>query len=69
MGDTFRQYDRETLFLLPPSVDDWLPDDHLARFVVEIMEQLDLRRIKVVYAGRGSKAYHPEMLLSLPIHK
>ena len=38
----FRAIDRETGFLLPPSVDDWLPEKHLARFVVEVMEGLDL---------------------------
>ena len=36
----FRQVDRETGYLLPPSVDDWLPERHLARFVVEVIEQL-----------------------------
>ena len=38
----FRLVDRETSFLLPPSVDEWLPEDHLARFVVEITDQLDI---------------------------
>jgi len=65
MSDKFRQIDRDTLFLLPPSVDDWLPEGHLARFVVEIIGQLDLTEIKSAYAGRGSKAHHPEMLLAL----
>lgn len=65
MNDTFRQVDRETLFLLPPSLDDWLPEGHLARFIVEIVAQLDLTLIKSAYAGRGSKAHHPEMLLAL----
>jgi len=65
MSHTFRQVDRETLFLLPPSLEDWLPEDHLARFIVEIVAQLDLSLIKGVYAGRGSKAHHPEMLLAL----
>jgi transposase len=65
MSDTFRQVDRETLFLLPPSMDDWLPEGHLARFIVEIVGQLDLTAIKSAYAGRGSKAHHPEMLLAL----
>jgi hypothetical protein len=37
----FRAVDRGTAYLLPPSVDEWLPADHLARFVVEIIEQLD----------------------------
>lgn len=65
MSHTFRQVDRETLFLLPPSMDDWLPEGHLARFIVEIVGQLDLTPIKGSYAGRGSKAHHPEMLLAL----
>jgi transposase len=65
MSTRFRQVDRETLFLLPPSMDDWLPKEHLARFIVEIVAQLDLTAIKAAYAGRGSKAHHPEMLLAL----
>lgn len=65
MSHTFRELDRKTLFLLPPSMDDWLPEGHLARFVVEIVEQLDLTSIKAAYAGRGSRAHHPEMLLAL----
>jgi transposase len=65
MSHTFRQIDRETLFLLPPSLDDWLPEEHLARFIVEIVAQFDLTSIKAAYAGRGSKAHHPEMLLAL----
>lgn len=62
---TFRQVDRDPLYLLPPSLNDWLPEGHLARFVVEIGEQLNLPSIKAAYAGRGSKAHHPEMLLAL----
>lgn len=65
MRHTFRQVDRETLFLLPPSMDEWLPEGHLARFIVEITGQLDLTAIKSAYAGRGSEAHHPEMLLAL----
>jgi transposase len=65
MNNTFRQVDRDTLFLLPPSMNDWLPEGHLARFVVEIVGQLDLTAIKSAYAGRGSRAHHPEMLLAL----
>jgi transposase len=61
----FVEVDRETLFLLPPSLQDWLPEGHLARFVVEIVEQLNLRSLKESYAGRGSQAYNPEMLLAL----
>ena len=65
MKTTFVQVDRETLYLLPPSIQDWLPEGHLARFVVEIVEQLDLRSLKESYAGRGSQPYHPEMLVAL----
>jgi len=65
MSTNFIPTDRNTLYLLPPSVQDWLPEDHLARFVVDIVSQLDLRSITDQYGGRGSKAYHPRMLLSL----
>ena len=42
MVPKFVEVDRETQFLLPPSVQDWLPKDHLARFVVDVVEQLNL---------------------------
>ena len=64
----FRPIDRKTAYLLPPSVEDWLPQDHLARFIVEAIEQLDLTDLTRVYAGRGSAAYHPEVLLSLLVY-
>ncbi len=65
MKVTFAQVDRETLYLLPPSIQDWLPEKHLARFVVEIVEQINLRHLKASYSGRGSQAYNPEMLVAL----
>ncbi len=65
MEPKFLEVDRETLYLLPPSVQDWLPEGHLARFVVEIVEQLDLRSLRASYAGRGSQPYNPAMLLAL----
>lgn len=64
----FRSVDRGTAYLLPPSVDEWLPSDHLARFVVEIVEQLDLSELSGQYRGSGSAAYHPEMLAALLIY-
>ena len=64
----FRSVDRGTAYLLPPSVDEWLPSDHLARFVVEIVEQLDLSRLSNQYRGSGSQAYHPQMLTALLIY-
>lgn len=64
----FRQVDRETGFLLPPSVDEWLPERHLARFVVEVIEGLDLRAMSGSYRGSGSAPYHPSMLLGLLVY-
>jgi transposase len=60
--------DRKTDYLLPPSVDDWLTQDHLARFVVEVIEGLDLSNLTRQYAGRGSKAHHPATLLALLVY-
>ncbi len=64
----FRPVDRATGFLLPPSVDDWLPERHLARFVVEVIDQLDLSSMVKAYRGSGSASYHPSMLLGLLVY-
>ena len=64
----FRPIDRETGFLLPPSVDEWLPERHLARFVVEVIAGLDLRAMTGSYRGSGEASYHPELLLGLIIY-
>lgn len=61
----FVPIDRDTAYLLPPSVQDWLPQEHLARFVVDTVEQLDLSQLSRQYAGRGEAAYPPPMLLAL----
>jgi transposase/IS5 family transposase len=60
--------DRKTDYLLPPSLDDWLNEDHLARFVVEVVDQLDLSNLTRQYAGRGSKAHHPATLLAILVY-
>ena len=65
MSDKFRTIDRDTPYLLPPSMQDWLPENHLARFIVEIVEQLDLRELESRYGGGGKAPYHPAVLLSL----
>ena len=64
----FIQYDRNQQYLLPPSVDEWLPEGHLARFVVEVIDQLDLSKLTRRYSGKGSAAYHPEMMLALLVY-
>jgi transposase len=64
----FRPINRDTGFLLPPSVDEWLPQRHLARYVVEVVDGLDLSELVKAYRGSGSASYHPAMLLSLLIY-
>jgi transposase len=64
----FREVDRQTGFLLPPSVDEWLPEQHLARFVVEVIDRLDLSAMVKSYRGSGSASYHPSMLLGLLVY-
>ena len=64
----FRQIDRATGFFLPPSVDEWLPERHLARFVVEVIEGLDLRAMTGTYRGAGSASYHPALLLGIVVY-
>ncbi|MDX8130469.1 IS1182 family transposase [Methylomonas sp. OY6] len=64
----FIPVNRHQLYLLPPSVDEWLPEAHLARFVVEVIEQLDLSQFTSRYQGRGSAAYHPSVLLALLVY-
>ena len=64
----FVPVDRDTAYLLPPSVDEWLPSDHLARFVVEVIDRLDLDELTKQYTGRGSAAHHPAVLLGLLVY-
>src|SRR6195256_6099552 len=66
--DNFRSIDRQTGFLLPPSVDEWLPEKHLARFIVEVIDELDLRAMSGSYRGSGSASYHPRMLLGILVY-
>ena len=64
----FRPFDRDTGYLLPPSVDEWLPQKHLARFVVEVIDGLDLSALSRSYRGTGSAFYHPALLLGVLVY-
>src|SRR6266516_3412792 len=64
----FRTIDRETAYLLPPSVNEWLPERHLARFVVEVIDGLVLSAMSRSYRGTGSASYHPALLLGLLVY-
>ena len=64
----FRPTDRLTGYLMPPTVDEWLPQRHLARFVAEVVDSLDLKAMSKAYRGSGSASYHPSTLLSVLIY-
>jgi transposase len=64
----FRPHERLTSFLLPPSVDEWLPERHLARFIVEVIEGFDLGAMSRSYRGSGSAAYPPRQLLAILVY-
>ncbi len=57
--------DRHQISLLPPSIEEWLPENHLARFVVEVVEELDLSSIKASYGKTGGAPYAPQLMLGL----
>ena len=71
MSKSFRTCDLDQPFLLPPSLQDWLPEDHLARFIAELTNGLDLSKIYGFYGrrdGRGKAAYHPVMMVRLLLY-
>ena len=70
MSKTFRPYVPEQDLLLPPSVKDWLPDDHLAYFVSDLVDELDLSAIMSPYEveERGFPPYHPVMLTKVLLY-
>ncbi len=69
MGNRSKIIDGETSYLLPPSVQEWLPGQHLARFVVEIVSQLDLRLLEDAYTKRGPEGYPPAAMLALLFYR
>lgn len=67
----FRPCTFDQPLLLAPSLHDWLREDHLARFIAEVVRELDLKPILVVYQrkdNRGAEGYHPEMLTRLLLY-
>ena len=64
----FRAIDRKTGYLLPASVDEWLPEKHLGRIIVDVIDNLDLGRMSRAYRGTGSASYHPRTLLSILVY-
>lgn len=71
MKQNYRAYEPEQPYLLPPTLQEWLPANHLAYFISDTVEQLDLRRFKVSYGGHGKDGtlpYHPTMLVKVMLY-
>jgi len=62
---SFKEYNQDQLFLLPPSLHEFLPTDHLAHVINEVVHELDLRELYDRYSDLGSSAYHPQMMLKV----
>lgn len=69
MSKSFRPYDQHQLLLFPPSLQDWVPENHVARFVSEVVDSLDLSRFYDAYKeGKGAPPYHPAMMVKLLVY-
>lgn len=71
MSKQFRPYDPHQQYLFPPSISDWVPEDHIARFIGDVVDNLDLSAILAKYErqdGRGAPAYHPAMMVRLLVY-
>lgn len=70
MGKRYRSYEPEQDYLLPPSLREWLPEDHLAYFVSDVIDQVDLSAMDAVYGDeqRGQPPYHPRMMTKVLVY-
>lgn len=70
MGYHFKPCEREQQLLLPPSLDEWLPRGHLARFILDATGQLDLSAFLAAYRadGTGQAAFHPGAMVALLLY-
>src|ERR1035441_5404057 len=68
MATRFVPIDRDTPLLLPPNLRDWVPADHLVHFIIDAVDAIDLRQVKVNTRGTGSEQYPPPMMLGLLIY-
>ena len=70
MAQNFLSCNREQSFLMPPSLEDWLPEDHLAWFVLDVVEQMDLSPFYARYRsdGWGAAAFEPKMMVALLLY-
>ena len=69
MGKSFRPYEPDQLLLLPPAIGDWVPEGHLARFVSDVVDGLDLSAVEGGYEEeRGYPPYHPRMMVKVLLY-
>lgn len=70
VGFNFIGAERDQVFLLPPDMRDWLPADHLAWFVIDVVDELDLSRFRAAYRadGHGRPAYDPAVLVAVLLY-
>ena len=70
MAKTYRRYDPKQVYLMPPSLDDWLSEDHLARYVSDLIDNLDITPIMAHYEDqeRGQPPYHPAMMTKVLVY-
>jgi transposase len=70
MGYNFRDYKPNQLLLLPPNLDAWLPQTHLARFISDVVDALDLKPFLRRFRdnGQGGAAFHPAMMLKIVLY-
>ena len=69
MSKTFRPYEPDQLLLMPPALSDWVPEKHLARFVGDVVDGLDLSAIEDAYdEERGYPPYHPRMMVKVLLY-
>ena len=64
----FKEYRQNQMMLMPPSLDDKIPQDHLARYISKVVDQLNLKEIEDGYSDLGCHAYHPRMLLKVILY-
>jgi len=70
MAKVYREYQPDQAFLLPPSLRDWLPERHLAYFISEVVDEMDVSELFAYYEReeRGQPAYHPRMMTKILLY-
>lgn len=64
----FKKYDQNQQFLLPTSLDSFVPENHIARIINDIVESVNIIAIESTYSKKGSSAYHPILMLKILLY-